>query len=298
MKHVIRDVVGIWLHVHEPQKDKKDPNKQRFKAAFQIVPGSAQHQALDRCLQAVSVGKWQGQGQATLAWLKAEKRVCFSERAPISTKTMKPYEGMENIYLVNATSSVRLPENPEQIIDPLTRQPVPMHVLWSQALEEARPILLDMDVGCLNSKAVVWKRGVIAAGQAPVGSDALRQGGSAIIYAGARYNVVLDVYAQDSKDPQWGKRINSRLISMQKVRDGVSMEGVATDASDYEDYSNQLAAMNAAEDPLAGMLSQLNFGAAPPAPSVLGAAINYLGASLQPGVAVFDAANPLAGLKF
>lgn len=287
MKHKLENVRGYWLAVHEPRVDKTDKNKIKFKAAFGVVPNSPQHISLKNCIHEAARGKWQQEYLKVLEYLANEKRMCFTEAPPINKQTYRPYDGMENLFMLNAASNVRIPKDAASFIDPSTGQPIPFEITKQRCIEEARPVLLDIDMACLNEKAATWKRGLIHAGQAPAGSEMIRPGGRSIIHSGAYYNVILDIYAQDSKD--YGRRMVARLLSMQKVGYGDNMDGVALEPDDYEDYSGQIAAMNANENPLTNMFA---------APPVQGAAPSLGGMFGSSPPQPQGQQNPFGAFKF
>ena len=104
MKVQIKEVRLSFPQLFEP-KTVGGEGEPRFSAAFVIVPGSTNAQALDAAIEAAAKEKWKDKAAGILKELRSKGRVCF-QHAPLS-KDGEVYEGFENMYALNATNKVR-----------------------------------------------------------------------------------------------------------------------------------------------------------------------------------------------
>jgi len=91
-----------------------------YGAKFPVKPNSDHHKTIKAAMLAVAKEKWEDKGEAILAMLVEDGKVCFTEKVYKSKKTGEPYAGFEGAHYLSARNASTQPTVVNQYGEELT----------------------------------------------------------------------------------------------------------------------------------------------------------------------------------
>lgn len=80
-----------------------------YGAKFPIEPNSENHKLIEQAMLGEATEQWKEKGEAILAMLAEDKKLCFSKTVYRSKKTGEPYEGFAGTHYLSARNATNQP---------------------------------------------------------------------------------------------------------------------------------------------------------------------------------------------